>query len=333
MLTHSAVHLSLGNSPWLSFLRAFPGVPIFFVISGFLISASYERSANLRNFARNRILRIYPGLWCCVLVTIPVAILFGMNFTNKQAIPWVFSQFIGVIYTPSFLKDFGLGSYNGSLWTIPIELQFYFLLPALYWLINKSHNQISYFLLAWLIFLSIAFILYFVFPPLGEAETETKLRKLVRYCFLPHFYLFLTGVLLQRLEAYKSKYVVGKGFYWLVGYIVFYYFIPSPVTTHIGEKILLAVTVVSMAYTKPDISHKLLIGNDISYGVYIYHGLMINIFISMGLTGSIEYLLLLSVFTYLAGYLSWVIIERPCLRRKKQTINPELMNQSVSTSP
>src|SRR6202011_6269624 len=40
-------------------LDRFPGVPIFFVISGVLISKSYERSDSLRDYIRNRCLRIF----------------------------------------------------------------------------------------------------------------------------------------------------------------------------------------------------------------------------------------------------------------------------------
>src|SRR5690349_9052904 len=41
-------------------LDRFPGVPIFFVISGVLISRSYEHSASLRDYLGNRCLRIFP---------------------------------------------------------------------------------------------------------------------------------------------------------------------------------------------------------------------------------------------------------------------------------
>lgn len=332
MISHSAFHLSVGLPSWRSLIYAFPGVPIFFVISGFLISASYERSLNLKNYARNRLLRIYPALWCCVLVTIPVAMLFGMDFANRQAPFWALGQLLGVIYTPQFLKNFGIGSYNGSLWTIPVELQFYLLLPVLYWLICKTKNHSLFLWLTWFAFLSIAFILNFVFFPSGIIETVPMLKELIEVCFFPYFYLFLTGVLLQRLNVYKSKCVAGKGLYWMIGYLALYYIIPSSVATQIAVKIVLAITVVSVAYTKPGISYKVLRGNDISYGVYIYHGLMMNIFISMGLKGRAEYLILLFCIVYSLGYLSWIIIERPFLRRKKQTINLELRTQFASTS-
>jgi peptidoglycan/LPS O-acetylase OafA/YrhL len=86
--------------------------------------------------------------------------------------------------------------------------------------------------------------------------------------------------------------------------------------------LLLGIVAVSMAYTMPSISKKILRGNDISYGVYIYHGLLINILVEMGLTGRAEYFVLLAGCTYLAGYVSWIAIEAPFLRKKKQTISP-----------
>ncbi|HEX7954046.1 MAG TPA: hypothetical protein VF523_13330, partial [Burkholderiales bacterium] len=57
------------------------------------------------------------------------------------------------------------------------------------------------------------------------------------------------------------------------------------------------------------------------YGVYIYHGLLINLFVEMGLTGGVASLLLAGS-AYLVGYVSWVAVERPFLSRKKQTISP-----------
>ncbi|KZZ60966.1 hypothetical protein A3762_14930 [Oleiphilus sp. HI0125] len=48
-------------------IAAFPGVPIFFVISGFLISAAYDRTPSMRTYAINRLLRIYPALWFCFI--------------------------------------------------------------------------------------------------------------------------------------------------------------------------------------------------------------------------------------------------------------------------
>jgi len=137
----------------------------------------------------------------------------------------------------------------------------------------------------------------------------------------------MSGVLLQRMKVYESKWIAGKGAYWLAAYLAFYYVVPTAPVTYVPTTLLLGIAAVSMAYTAPGVSQKILRGNDISYGVYIYHGLMINIFVEMGLTGRADYLVLLAGCTYLAGYVSWIAIERPFLRKKKQTISPSLATE------
>ena len=64
-------------------LDRFPGVPIFFVISGILISKSYERSDSLRDYLRNRCLRIFPGLWVCLVVSVAVILALGVGSLGR----------------------------------------------------------------------------------------------------------------------------------------------------------------------------------------------------------------------------------------------------------
>lgn len=318
VVVHSIAHLGLETPHWvMRLVNAFPGVPIFFVVSGFLISAAYERSGTLGSYWRNRALRILPALWCCVIATVVVASLFGYGFLSPAAATWFVAQLAGLIYTPGFLQDFGFGSYNGSLWTIPIELQFYFLLPVVYWLALRGKVPGATRLwLVWLLFTAITLVASRYTPPLAEQASEPLPAKLFRYSFIPHFYLFVTGVLLQRLQFQSRSWVDGKGLAWLAGYLVIYYFAPASVARDVACMVLLGVTAVALAYTRPTTARALLRGNDISYGVYIYHGLLLNIFVELGLTGRWSLFPLLAAATYLAGSASWLLVERRFLRRK-----------------
>ena len=263
LIIHTNAHLHLNFSIFVDLFDLFPGVPIFFAISGFLISASYERSKSDRIYFQNRILRIYPGLWACILITIVVAIYFGFNFLHLSALKWFVAQLAGVIYTPAFLDNFGFGSYNGSLWTIPIELQFYIVMPLVYLLARTSKMDQNRVLLAtFAVFAAIALLVMYAYPDMGTKD-ETRIAKLLRYSFFSQFYIFLAGMLLQRYSAYSFRFVAGKGLYWLLGYVTVSYLLPVTQLTEFVRMLILTVTVISLAYTLPGISQKLLRGNDI----------------------------------------------------------------------
>lgn len=334
VIVHTVAHLGIPRPPLWSLVEAFPGVPIFFAISGFLISASFERSPRLKSYGRNRVLRIYPGLWCVVFMTVAVASLFGFDFRSVRALFWLMCQLVGLIFTPQFLKSFGFGSYNGSLWTIPIELQFYFLLPLFYLGGERvSTHRTTIFRIAWTVFVITAFLYAMGSAPLAESSIEPLPHKLFRYSFIPHFYLFLTGLLLQRAHAQNSPWIAGKGMYWLAAYMLAHFALPGRATNYVLGTLLMSLMTVSMAYTVPRLSRALLRGNDISYGVYIYHGLVLNILVELGMGHDLFYLPVVVALTLVAGFLSWRLVERPFLRRKRQTIHAVAVSTSaVGTS-
>lgn len=319
LVGHSIYHLGMDWPAWWAPFALLPGVPIFFVISGFLISAAWERSGGLRAYAEARILRIFPALWCCVALTVLVFGAMGVDFARWQTPPWLAAQSVGLIYTPSFLRDFGMGSYNGSLWTIPIELQFYCMLPLVYWAIAKAGGSTRLLVGLTVAFAGVAFATRLAFPGFGthhEGGGEPLLEKLIRYSFLPHFFMFLAGVLMQRLRVWQWPCIRGKGVLWLMAYLLVGFTVPGSPLTFVASMLLLTVTTVSFAYTRPDLAEKLLRRNDISYGVYIYHGLLLNVFLELGWRGQARYSLALCLGTVVMAWFSWRWVERPCLRLK-----------------
>lgn len=118
------------------------------MMSGFLITASYERNANLKQYALNRILRIYPALWIAFIIT--TVVIFNAGYLHVQNLRefffWAFCQ-TGVLqfYNPSFLREFGVGVVNGSLWTISVELQFYAIVPLLYIFMRKCSYKVKFY--------------------------------------------------------------------------------------------------------------------------------------------------------------------------------------------
>jgi peptidoglycan/LPS O-acetylase OafA/YrhL len=118
------------------------GVFVFFVISGFLVTMSFEQTGSLRRYAAKRALRIYPGLIACLLVS---ALVLGPMVTT---LPWraYFSDsgtWLYVIENAAMNADqnslpgvhfswFGAGGVvDGPLWTLPCEVLMYAMVAAL----------------------------------------------------------------------------------------------------------------------------------------------------------------------------------------------------------
>jgi peptidoglycan/LPS O-acetylase OafA/YrhL len=312
---HLNVPLTREQQAWLYLL---PGVPVFFMISGYLISASYERNNSLTIYLKNRMLRIFPGLWACIIVTVFVFMLTGANFFSRQTLFWLPAQMVGIIYTPSFLTDYGFGSYNGSLWTIPIELQFYLLVPVCYLALPKK--KATYFIVV----LLIAFILLNIVCQIYQFSPFQK--KLLDYSFVPHFYLFLCGILLQRFRIYNAAFIYNKGIYWMAFYVIFSLIIYKHLNATfflLCKSVLLSITLLSLAYTIPDLANRLLKTNDISYGIYMYHGLILTVVVEMKWAEYINVFTIL-LLSCLFGFLSWYLIEKPFIKRKEKSIKVTL---------
>jgi peptidoglycan/LPS O-acetylase OafA/YrhL len=115
------------------------GVAVFFAMSGFLVAQSWHADPHVLRFAAKRLLRIWPGLavavvLCAVVLgplvtTLPLPDYFadpsfGQYFDNLR---FSWRDQLPLRFEGSFLPT----SVNGSLWTIPLELQCYGLLGLL----------------------------------------------------------------------------------------------------------------------------------------------------------------------------------------------------------
>lgn len=325
--SHAYPMLGVAMPSWQRPLAMFPGVTIFFVVSGYLVSSSLERQADLQHYFKNRLLRIYPGLWVCVTVALIVGVLFGFHFHSLKDLLWYPAQLLGFVYTPPALSHFGVGSYDSALWTIPIELQFYVVLPVVYWIVRRTRSDARGHLIAFLLFTAITVALYHFLPstsPRGSFggngnAANSRLAGLLVHTFVPTFYLFLFGVVLQRGRIFQSRFIYNRGLFWLAGYVLLRV-VTAPWS---GSTLLLVVlnlalglTVISLAYTATGLAGKILREQDISYGVYIYQCLLINVMIQLGFVHRTADVLLLTLLTLAAGAISWRVVERPILRWK-----------------
>jgi peptidoglycan/LPS O-acetylase OafA/YrhL len=308
-------------------LRLFPGVPIFFLISGCLISKSYERSASTRDFYRNRLLRIYPGLWVCLVVSIgAIAIKIATEpqfgpVTRTEMLAWWAAQMTSYQqYAPNFLHHMRI---NGSLWTIPVELEFYALLPVLYAFLRLRERRGDLALIA--IILASAVFHWMVMHAPNESTLGSN-RWLIESA-LPFLWIFLSGVLIQRHWSHLRKYLAGWAHWWILGYVLLsavlrqqFYILVGSADFNFIFLLPLAGVVMSCAITWPALSDKMLAHHDISYGTYIYHVIIIDAMIDLGARRDAPHALAALALSAGLGALSWLCVERPFLRHKHNAL-------------
>lgn len=90
------------------------GVQIFFVISGFVIAFSAEKSTPLR-FFEARVKRLAPAVWICAPVTAAVLLILGLSWPTDAVIRLVRTGLFGP-YGPWV---------DSVYWTLGIEIAFY----------------------------------------------------------------------------------------------------------------------------------------------------------------------------------------------------------------
>lgn len=323
-LKHTAHHLDYMSEEFRLLIDIFPGVPIFFFISGFLIYRSFENTVSkpdgVKRFFFNRAVRLYPALIICfcfsLLIITSSGYLQTQNFTMSEFIVWCFTSLSFMqFYNPHFLREFGVGALNGSLWSISVEIQFYLLTPLAFYLFRNN--------------LRLMVVTIFVFALFNLVNTHysshtSVFEKLYSASFLPWFYMFLFGAYMAKRSDLIVKIKEFNLAVLLCAHIFIWWL---SVKFNLGWDnsvnplaiVILGLLIIKVAYTRTTLSEKLLRSNDVSYGVYIYHMPIVNILIYKDITGGLGFISAVSL-TALMGALSWKLVEKPMLNLKKTTL-------------
>jgi peptidoglycan/LPS O-acetylase OafA/YrhL len=307
----------------------FPGVPVFFFISGFLISHSFERNPELRDYVQNRFLRIYPALVVCLVLSIgsvwASGYLIRVSAPFSQWAKWIISQLLVVqFYNPGFMRGYGMGILNASTWTISIELQFYILVPLTYAALRlkplqQAQGNPALLVLTGLLLLANVSCVHFM-------DHSTRLFACLELSCVPWFYMFLTGLLAQRnfpllRRALGGRFVPLLLVYCTLGLLAARVF-GWRFNNDLSPVLFLALAAVTFAaaFSAPGLSDTLLRRQDLSYGVYLYHAPAINFLLATGVLAGGRGALAAMVATFALAVGSWWLIERPALRLKHHAV-------------
>lgn len=297
-------------------------VDSFFVISGFLIFMSYEKSNSLLSYAGKRFKRIYPAYLTIILLcafglllisSVPASQYFSVDWLKYLVANLTFMNFIkpdlpGVFQGPPNLLD----TVNGALWTIKIEVMFYCSVPIIVWLsrrISRSAVLLGLFALSTAYSLTLWY-LYTQSHNEAFAFLEKQIPGQLRY--------FLAGGLLYYYLPLFERHVK-----WLV---------PVALTTYVAsiwlplqalEPAALGVLVIFIALFG-------YLGNfgkygDFSYGAYICHFPIVQTLTYFGLYAysPVFGVLVTLGLTMLAAILMWHLVEKRFLARTSHYVQAE----------
>lgn len=277
----------------------FEGVPVFFCLSGFLIWDSIERTKNLKQFIEKRVFRLYPELWCGVLINMLL-----MCFLYSDGIEWLsfiafqFTQ--GTIlqfWTPDSLRGYATGTPNGPLWTICVMVQAYIALWFIYRFLHKK--KLSYWIPLLIVTTSIN-----MFRPFFADILPQMIYKITFYMFSTHIWLFLVGAFVN--EYFDKVIVCLKRFWWL-------FLIISQAAVRTGfdigsyktiKSLFLGLGVIGIAYALP----KLNIKYDLSYGLYIYHMIVINVMVVIGVSSNPIWMIVALIISLILSAISYFTV-------------------------
>ena len=289
-------------------------VDIFFITSGFLLAKSILTKHDFVSFVFARIIRIYPALIVCNIITILIcAIVFSDNIAAFILSPEAITYFMNntlmlnnwVIYKlPGVFSGVHIENVNGSLWTLPAEIKAYIIMIitiGMSMIIVRKYTQ--YFLpVMWVGVLLWAIFSYDTMPFVG---TEPMFRRLIIYFFLGALFYAVRDMIILDLR------MAGVLF---VAIIVFRRdeFI-LPILTYIAYPYL----VLTVAYATKHIDW--FDKNDFSYGIYIY-GWFCQNFIAWYFVNPHPLIVFSggALLSSILAYLSWHYVEKPILQLKKK---------------
>jgi peptidoglycan/LPS O-acetylase OafA/YrhL len=330
MVIHTGYVFASGENVAFGFLSQAPGVPVFFFVSGFLISAAWENNPDPRRFALNRALRLVPAYLAVTLFTL-IAILAFAHLSIARDAPklalWLAAQLTLLCdWNPAFLRGYGDGIANGSLWTIPIEVCFYAATPFLYRWMRAVKSETR--LLAMLI--TAAFLLAYgdawVMHHVPSLRMSAKILALTPF---PWLGMYLCGLLAQRHLRWLMPLVHGRVLLFgllAAAVMVATILLRAPPLLMSGNRFVgvlnfatLALFALSLAYSARGLAARLLQRNDISYGIYLFHLPVANMLFANGMRGA-SGMVLCWVLAVAMGCLSWFAIEKPVLARRASAL-------------
>jgi len=313
-LVHS-YDLSLKSElkPITFFLNSGVAINSFFIISGFLVSLSYERSKSTLDYFIKRIRRIYPAylfvVLICALTATALSEVPPNRYFSSDLVKYLLANlsFLNMLHPelPGVFTDNHVRAVNGALWSIRFEVTFYFFIPLIGYIFHRHSKHLGFLSIFIGIFLS------YVLLDFISAGLNNKVLSLLAFHLPVQLLCFMCGVLLFHYFDFFDRNSLRLFLLAVICYIINKY-LRVPILTPV---FLSAITIFFACNFK-------YLGNfgrfgDLSYGVYLWHFPVLQTLISLKVFDSNPYAFLLAatMIILVLAFLSWHIIEKPFLKR------------------
>jgi peptidoglycan/LPS O-acetylase OafA/YrhL len=290
-------------------------VKVFFVISGYLVIGSWHSDPSVVRYLWRRCLRIFPGLFVCILLTMfvvgPIFTTLPINEYFKNA--WFSRYFGNLALYPSyslpgvFEHNVYANAVNGALWSLPVEFSMYLVAPLV---VLRGRGQKVRILVATIALCVLGIYMVRVAPPKQPIVIyATSLVSALDAA--PYFFLGAAW----RLVAPKWVYDVQAA---LMAVMLLAAIPEGSVAYELGLFFVLPYAILSISLAKPARFSWMGRLGDFSYGVYIY-GFLVQQMVSNAFhTQGKPYLNfgLAVVPTLLLAAASWHLLEKRFLLLK-----------------
>lgn len=277
----------------------------FFFLSGMLVTNSLSKNSSPIHFLKSRAKRILPGYWFLIFIS---CFLIGPILSSLSVRDYLQSQglwgyfFNNLSFNTSYFLpgvfEHSKYAFNGSIWTIPMEVKCYVALLALSIVCRLTSNRISP-------FISIMII----------AMPMTPFRDwLLSSNNDPAIYMLAPCFSLGCLFALCKDYSVPSPVIPALALIGCFFIDDVMIKSYM---VCFSFCVLILCIFSSRASLKLNVKNDPSYGMYLW-GFPLQQMIATYITNNIFIGCLISLaVAFMAGNLSWKFIEKPFMKSKR----------------
>jgi peptidoglycan/LPS O-acetylase OafA/YrhL len=286
----------------------------FFIVSGFLIAKSYENSTTIKDYIIRRAKRIIPAYAVVILVSaffLSAISTYSLSeyFSNIQFWKYLTANLSFQNYLepclPGVFETNKFCAVNGALWTIKLEEAFYLLVPVFYWLVRvKKFN--FYVLIIIVYLLSVTYYMYFL--SIDNYRIAKQLPGALAF--------FGTGIVFYKNFSLLQKWKD----YIIIPCLIIFFLEHYILKTQLLKPVAFGFMVFYVAYSFRFLNNFGKYG-DFTYGIYIYHFPLIQLFVYLGLFNKYPPVLIcvfVLMLTLLLAILSWYLIEIPYLSKNRR---------------